>query len=68
MAYGIYAAFALLSFVFVRWVITETKGHELEDMPEEIKRAFRSGRNAVAADVLTDEPGRPCAWVPIKAR
>ena len=59
LAYGIYAAFALLSFVFVRWVITETKGHELEDIPEGInvrapKRA-RRGRPAV----LADDPGRP---------
>ncbi len=32
LAYGIYAAMALLSFVFVaRWV-QETRGRELEDM------------------------------------
>src|SRR3954468_19532671 len=35
LAYGIYAGFAVLSFVFVRWVITETNGRELEAMPEQ---------------------------------
>jgi SP family sugar:H+ symporter-like MFS transporter len=36
LAYGIYAGFALLSFFFVRWVITETNGRELEEMPEHV--------------------------------
>jgi SP family sugar:H+ symporter-like MFS transporter len=36
LAYGIYAGFAVLSFVFVRWVITETNGRELEAMPEQV--------------------------------
>ena len=36
LAYGIYAGFAALSFVFVRWVITETNGRELEAMPEQV--------------------------------
>jgi SP family sugar:H+ symporter-like MFS transporter len=59
LAYGVYAAFALLSFVFVRWVITETNGHELEDMPEQLtapvpKRALRRRR-----DALADEPAPP---------
>jgi hypothetical protein len=36
LGYGIYAAFAVLSFVFVRWVVTETNGRQLEAMPEQI--------------------------------
>jgi SP family sugar:H+ symporter-like MFS transporter len=38
VAYGLYAGFALLSFFFVRWLITETNGHELETMPQEVPR------------------------------
>ena len=34
LAYGLYAAFALASFVFVLKWVRETKGVELEDMPE----------------------------------
>ncbi|GAA0303369.1 sugar porter family MFS transporter [Kineococcus aurantiacus] len=34
-AYGLYALIALLSFVFVRKAVRETKGRELEDMDEE---------------------------------
>src|SRR3954451_11204318 len=37
LAYGIYAACALLSFFFVLRLITETNGQELEDMPERVK-------------------------------
>jgi sugar porter (SP) family MFS transporter len=33
-AYGLYAVIALLSFVFVRRAVQETKGRELEDMDE----------------------------------
>ena len=36
LAYGIYAGFAVLSFVFVRRVVTETNGRELEAMPEQV--------------------------------
>src|SRR3954451_23969736 len=36
LAYGIYAAFAFLSFFFVLRLITETNGQELEDMPERV--------------------------------
>jgi MFS transporter, SP family, sugar:H+ symporter len=39
VAYGIYAASALLSLVFVLRFITETKGQELEAMPESIRAA-----------------------------
>ena len=31
-AYGLYAGFALLSFLFVMYAVRETKGIELEDM------------------------------------
>jgi hypothetical protein len=33
-AYGIYAAFALISIVFVVKLVPETKGKELEDMDQ----------------------------------
>ena len=59
LAYGIYAAFALLSFAFVRSVITETKGHELEDMPEGITPRAVGRRQGGRRDVLADEPGMP---------
>jgi SP family sugar:H+ symporter-like MFS transporter len=36
LAYGIYAAMALISLLFVLRFISETKGRELEDMPEGI--------------------------------
>ena len=42
-AYGFYALFAALSFVFVFLKVPETKGVELEDMPEEL--AARKGRS-----------------------
>jgi SP family sugar:H+ symporter-like MFS transporter len=45
LAYGIYAGFAVLSFIFVRWVITETNGRELEAMPEHVE--VRVGKRAV---------------------
>jgi MFS transporter, SP family, sugar:H+ symporter len=35
LSYGIYAGFAVLSWIFVRSVITETNGRELEAMPEQ---------------------------------
>jgi SP family sugar:H+ symporter-like MFS transporter len=37
VAYGLYASFALLSFIFVRRLVTETKGQELEEMPQEVQ-------------------------------
>lgn len=37
LAYGIYAGFAVLSFFFVRWAITETNGRELEEMSEHVR-------------------------------
>jgi len=59
LAYGIYAAFALLSFFFVRWVITETKGHELEDIPEELTARVPKRVQRARREVIADEPGRP---------
>ncbi len=40
-AYGLYALIALLSFVFVRKAVRETKGRELEDMDEDAPAAAR---------------------------
>ncbi len=44
LAYGLYTAFALLSFFFVLWKVDETKGRELEDMTGDV----RSRRTAEA--------------------
>ncbi len=37
LAYGLYTAFALLSFFFVLWKVDETKGRELEDMTGDVR-------------------------------
>lgn len=34
-SYGIYAAFGLIAYVFVKWFVDETKGRTLEDMSRE---------------------------------
>jgi SP family sugar:H+ symporter-like MFS transporter len=59
LAYGIYAAFALLSFIFVRAVITETKGQELEDMPDELQLSTRRPTPPVRLGGVGDEPAKP---------
>lgn len=38
-SYGIYAAFGIIAFVFVKKFITETKGKTLEQMSKEHERA-----------------------------
>ena len=53
LAYGIYAGFAVLSFIFVRWVVTETNGRELEAMPEQVE--VRAGAKAVPVRPRLDE-------------
>jgi hypothetical protein len=53
LAYGIYAGFAVLSFIFVRWVVTETNGRELEAMPEQVE--VRAGAKAVRGRPRFDE-------------
>ncbi len=53
LAYGIYAGFAVLSFIFVRWVVTETNGRELEAMPEQVE--VRAGAKAVRSRPRFDE-------------
>jgi len=58
LVYGIYAAFALLSLVFVSAVITETKGHELEDMPAGINLPVPRRPQRGRREVLANEPGR----------
>ncbi|GGI04817.1 sugar porter family MFS transporter [Egicoccus halophilus] len=47
-AYGMYATFAALSFLFVWWKISETKGIELEDMSEDVPSRPRRGRGAAS--------------------
>ncbi len=48
LAYGLYTAFAALSFVFVKRFVPETRGVQLEDMGDD-------GRAAVAGDEPRDE-------------
>ncbi len=47
LAYGLYTALALLSFLFVLRAVPETKGRELEDMDDlKVERRQRSARTA----------------------
>jgi SP family sugar:H+ symporter-like MFS transporter len=39
ISYGIYAAFGVVAFVFVRLFVVETKGRTLEDMSREAEEA-----------------------------
>ena len=56
-AYGIYAGFALLSFIFVRLAITETNGQELEHMPDQIQLATpKRARPIPPGPLLREEP------------
>jgi SP family sugar:H+ symporter-like MFS transporter len=48
LAYGIYAAAAVLSFVFVAKWVRETKGRSLEDMDSGVKPAASVGRSGAA--------------------
>jgi MFS transporter, SP family, sugar:H+ symporter len=45
-AYGLYATFAALSFLFVLWKVRETKGEELEDMSEDVRSRPKRERQA----------------------
>jgi SP family sugar:H+ symporter-like MFS transporter len=57
IAYGIYAGFALLSFIFVRLAITETNGQELEHMPDQIQLATpKRARATPPGPLLREEP------------
>jgi SP family sugar:H+ symporter-like MFS transporter len=57
IAYGIYAGFALLSFIFVRLAITETNGQELEHMPDQIQLATpKRARRTPPGPLLREEP------------
>jgi SP family sugar:H+ symporter-like MFS transporter len=59
LAYGIYAGFALLSFIFVRLAITETKGQELEHMPDQIELGPKKRTRLTRLGPLGDEPAKP---------
>jgi SP family sugar:H+ symporter-like MFS transporter len=56
LAYGIYAGFALLSFIFVRLAITETRGRELEQMPDQIQLGTPRRTRPTGLGPLADEP------------
>src|SRR5690625_487426 len=51
LTYGLYAAFAVLSLVFVLWAVPETKGRELEEMGDEAgqRRKAATGRGSDGA-------------------
>jgi SP family sugar:H+ symporter-like MFS transporter len=60
IAYGIYAGFALLSFIFVRLAITETNGQELEHMPDQVQLATpKRARPTRSGPLLREEPAEP---------
>ncbi|MFL5829718.1 MAG: sugar porter family MFS transporter [Solirubrobacteraceae bacterium] len=59
LAYGIYAGFALLSFIFVRLAVTETKGQELENMPDRIQLATPKRTRPTRRGPLGEEPAKP---------
>ena len=56
LAYGIYAGFALLSFIFVRVAITETRGQELEQMPDQVQLGTPRRTRPTGLGPLADEP------------
>jgi SP family sugar:H+ symporter-like MFS transporter len=56
LAYGIYAGFALLSFIFVRLAITETNGQELERMPDGIQLDTPKRTRPTRRGPLREEP------------
>jgi SP family sugar:H+ symporter-like MFS transporter len=58
LAYGIYAGFALLSFIFVRLVITETKGQELEHMTDQVQFGTPRRTRTTRVGPLADEPSQ----------
>ena len=48
MAYGLYAAMAVLSFLFVLTMIPETKGRALEQMTDTVDRPRRRRARSAA--------------------
>jgi SP family sugar:H+ symporter-like MFS transporter len=59
IAYGIYAGFALLSFIFVRLAITETNGQELEHMPRHMQRGTPKRTRPARLGPFGEEPAKP---------
>jgi MFS transporter, SP family, sugar:H+ symporter len=59
LAYGIYAGFALLSFIFVRLAVTETKGQELEHMSDHVQLGTPRRTRATRRGSLGEEPAQP---------
>ena len=59
LAYGIYAGFALLSFIFVRLAITETNGRELEHMPDDVQLGTPKRTRPTRLGPLSEEPAKP---------
>ena len=59
LAYGIYAGFALLSFIFVRLAVTETKGQELEHMSDHIQLGTPKRTRPSRRGRLGEEPAQP---------
>jgi MFS transporter, SP family, sugar:H+ symporter len=59
LAYGLYAGFAFLSFIFVWLAVTETKGRELEHMPDHIELGAPRPTRPARLGTLGDEPAKP---------
>ena len=59
LAYGIYAGFALLSFIFVRLAVTETKGQELEHMSDHVQLGTPKRTRPNRPGPLGEEPASP---------
>ena len=59
LAYGIYAGFALLSFIFVRLAVTETKGQELEHMSDHVQLGTPKRTRPARRGHLGEEPAQP---------
>jgi SP family sugar:H+ symporter-like MFS transporter len=59
LAYGIYAGFALLSFIFVRLAIAETNGQELEHMPDQVQLGTPRRGRPTRTGALAEEPAKP---------
>ncbi len=58
LAYGIYAGFALLSLIFVRLTVTETKGQELEHMSDHIQLDTPKRPRPTRRGSLGEEPAQ----------
>jgi Sugar (and other) transporter len=59
LAYGVYAGFAFLSFIFVALAVTETKGQELEHIPDHIRPGTPKRTRPTRLGPLGEDPAKP---------